>query len=102
MVLLKYVKNNFNLNIKLKEEIKMKWLKYPMQTIVMLTPFFLITLFISVGIYCPFLLNIILIVFFVWLIKNDEIPFWFGWKKEHRQKFFKNWDAMCDGKTNKR
>ncbi len=83
----------------------MKWAKllmYPMQAITMLTPLLIIACFIAIGAYCPFPLNIILIVFFVWVVKDDEIPFWFGWKKEHRQKFFKNWNAMCEGKTNKR
>lgn len=80
----------------------MKWaklLKYPMQVITMLTPLLIIACFIAVGVYCPFPLNFILIVFLVWAIEDDEIPFWFGWEKEHRQKFFKNWDAMCEGKT---
>lgn len=76
-----------------------KLLKYPMQTIVMLAPLFVIACLVGVVAFVQFPLNIILVVFFVWVIRSDEIPFWYGWRKKDCQKFYKNWNAVCEGKT---
>jgi len=80
----------------------MKWaklIKYLIQIAAMSAPLFIIACLIGVGIYCPFPMNIIVITIFVCASKGDDISFWFGWKKEHWQKFSKNWDALCEGKT---
>ena len=77
----------------------MKWLKYPIMTIAILAPLFIIAAMIIVLICMSFPMNIILVAVAIWISKSDDIPFWLGWKKEQRQDFLKNWDAMWDGKT---
>jgi len=63
-----------------------KLLFYLVRAITMLTPLFIIACLVGMAIYVPFPLNIILVAFFVWVIKSDEIPFWYGWRKKDRQK----------------
>lgn len=79
----------------------MKWtkiLKYLIIIVSLAAPVLVVAASVVVLIYMSFPMNIILVAVAIWIAKSDDIPFWLGWKKEQRQKFSKNWDAMCDGK----
>ncbi len=76
----------------------MKWLKYPIIIIVLAAPLLIITAMTVVLICMNFPMNIILVAVAIWISKSDDIPFWYGWKKEHYHDFIESWDAMWDGK----
>ena len=67
----------------------MGWLKYVIQLMCMMGDILLVVA-ISVVFFCiPFPLNLILAISAIFMLKNDK-TFFFAWKKENIQRFFKN------------
>ena len=75
-----------------------KWLKYVIQGIVFLGDIILliavIVLFTSIKLTPLGFLFSLMLVYFAWGAWKDSGGF-FHWKKETRQRFYKNWDEMA-------
>lgn len=80
----------------------MKWLKYFIQFTVCVSDFILIAAILTVVFGISH--SLASFIFFAILICGAG-KVWKStgglshWKKETRQRFYKNWDSICDGKT---
>lgn len=81
----------------------MKWFKYWIQAIVMLSDIVIILAVVGVFVYLPSPTNIILGMVSILMIRNchkgkNGMSLFYSWKRDSREKFFNRWDNLCNGK----